>query len=152
MRPNQRIDNHLADDQPEPNEAVPDAGPPRTTDLTAHPDHQFVDAPPLKADRDTPPPTASADEPPVHLFQPEAAERFRAEWQQVQTRFVDDPKDAVQDADRLVAEVLQSLAGTFTERKQELEGQWHGDSEAVTEDLRLALRSYRTFFNQLLDA
>lgn len=154
MRPDQRTDNHLADDQPEPNGAVPDDSRPSTATLTARPDHQddrFVDAPPLAVDRDAPPP-AAGDEPPVHLFQPEAAERFRVEWQQIQTRFVDDPKDAVQDADHLLAEVLRSLADTFTERKHELEGQWHGESEAVTEDLRLALRRYRTFFNQLLDA
>jgi hypothetical protein len=88
----------------------------------------------------------------VHLFQPEEVEWFRVEWQQVQTGFVDDPKDAVQGADRLVAEVLRSLASTFSDRKHELEGQWQGDSDALTEDLRLALRRYRSFFNQLLDA
>jgi hypothetical protein len=140
MHPEQSTDDHHADNQPEP-----DSRPP-TADLTAEPvpDH-LVDAPPL-------PPPVGADESPAHLFQPEAAERFRAEWQLIQTRFVDDPKDAVQGADDLVVEVLASLSGTFTERKNELEGQWHGDSEALTEDLRLALRRYRTFFNQLLDA
>lgn len=153
MHPDQRTDNHLAD-QPEPNGAVPDDSQPRTADLTARPDHQhdrLVDAP-LLVGRDAPPAVVGDDESPVHLFQPEAAERFRVEWQQIQTRFVDDPKDAVQGADDLLAEVLQSLAGTFTERKHELEGQWHGESETLTEDLRLALRRYRTFFNQLLDA
>jgi hypothetical protein len=141
MHPDQRTDTHLAEDRPEPNGAVPDDVQPRTADLTAGPDHQ--DAPPL---------AAGDDESPVHLFQAEAAEHFRVEWQRIQTRFVDDPKDAVQDADHLLAEVLQSLTGTFAERKNELEGQWHGESEALTEDLRLALRRYRTFFNQLLDA
>lgn len=124
---------------------VPDIQP-RTADLTAGPEHhqdQLVDAPPL---------VTGDDESPVHLFQPEAAERFRVEWLRIQTGFVDDPKDAVQGADHLLAEVLQSLADTFAARKHELEGQWHGESEAPTEDLRLALRRYRTFFNQLLDA
>lgn len=155
MHPDQRTDDNLATDQPEPNGAVPDDTQPRTEDLTTAPDHhqdRFVDAPPLAVDRDAPPSASGDDESPVQLFGPEAAERFRDEWQQIQARFVDDPKDAVQDADDLLAEVLQSLAGTFTERKQELEGQWHGESEALTEDLRLALRRYRTFFNQLLDA
>jgi hypothetical protein len=155
MHPDQRTDNHLVEDQPEPNGAVPDDIQPRTADVTAGPDHhhdRLVDAPPLVVDGDAAPSAVGDDESPVRLFQPEVAERFRGEWQQIQTRFVDDPKDAVQGADHLLAEVLQSLAGTFTERKHELEGQWHGESEALTEDLRLALRRYRTFFNQLLDA
>lgn len=92
------------------------------------------------------------DDAPTELFSSEVAERFRDDWQRIQTRFVDDPKAAVRDADHLVAETLQSLAETFTERKQELEEQWNGESEVVTEDLRLALRRYRSFFNQLLDA
>jgi hypothetical protein len=155
MHPDQRTDNYLAEGQPEPNGAVPDDIQPRTADLTAGPDHhhdRLVDAPPLTVDDNAPPPAAGDGESPVHLFEPEAAERFRVEWQRIQTGFVDDPKDAVQGADNLLAEVLQSLAGTFTERKHDLEGQWHGESEALTEDLRLALRRYRTFFNQLLDA
>jgi hypothetical protein len=157
MNPDQRTDNHLADDQLEPNGAVQEDSQSRTADLTTAPvpEHghdQFVDAPPLAVDDGAGSPAADDDESPVLLFEPEAAERFRVEWLQIQTRFVDDPKDAVQGADHLLAEVLESLAGTFTERKHELEGQWHGESEALTEDLRLALRRYRTFFNQLLDA
>lgn len=155
MHPEQRNDNQLAEERTESNGAFPDDNQPRTADLTDGPDHHddhLVDAPHLAVDRDAPPPAVGDDESPVHLFQPDAAERFRVEWQQIQARFVDDPKEAVQGADDLLAEVLQSLAGTFTERKQELEGQWHGESEALTEDLRLALRRYRTFFNQLLDA
>ena len=101
---------------------------------------------------ETPVQAADDDESSVRLVQPEATERFRVEWQHIQTRFVDDPKDAVQGADHLLAEVLESLTGTITERKHELEGQWHGESEALTEDLRLALRRYRSFINQLLDA
>jgi hypothetical protein len=145
MHPEQRTDNHLTENQLEPNETVPD-------DIQARPANLTADSPPQAAGGAAPTPAVDGDEAPVHLFQPEAAERFRVEWQQIQARFVDDPKDAVQGADHLVAEVLQSLSGTFTERKHELEGQWHGESEALTEDLRLALRRYRTFFNQLLDA
>lgn len=157
MHPDQRTDSLLAENQPEPNGAVPDDLQPRTADLTAGPvsEHghdRFVDAPTLVVDGDVPSPAVGDDESPVHLLQSEAAERFRIEWQRIQTGFIDDPKDAVQGADDLLAEVLRSLAGTFTERKHELEGQWHGESEALTEDLRLALRRYRTFFNQLLDA
>ncbi|HEV2780553.1 MAG TPA: hypothetical protein VGX25_14275 [Actinophytocola sp.] len=88
----------------------------------------------------------------VRLFRPEDVERFRSEWQQVQVRFVDDPRDAVENADHLVAEVMQTLATTFNEHKQELEGQWRQGSGVQTEELRLALRRYRAFFNQLLNA
>jgi len=89
---------------------------------------------------------------PFELFGGEEVERFRIEWREIQARFVDDPRDAVQGADHLVAEVMQSLASTFSDHKHELEGQWQHGSEAETEDLRQALRRYRTFFNQLLNA
>lgn len=87
------------------------------------------------------------------LFRPEDVDRFRTEWQQVQTMFVDDPREAVQSADHLVAEVMQALASMFNEHKQELEGHWREESaDLQTEDLRIALRRYRSFFYQLLDA
>jgi hypothetical protein len=76
--------------------------------------------------------------------------RFRSRWHTVQEEFVDDPRRAVQDADRLVAELMQTLATTFAERKQSLEDQWRTGGDAQTEDLRVALRSYRSFFDQLL--
>lgn len=76
--------------------------------------------------------------------------RFRSRWHTVQEAFVDDPRRAVQDADRLVAELMQTLATTFAERKQSLEDQWSTGGDAQTEDLRLALRGYRSFFDQLL--
>ena len=148
MHPDQTPDQHLTDNQPNQNGAAPDDVQLRTADLTVDPDHHHGQ------DRldEAPPPAAEDDQSPVHLVQPEAAQRFRVEWQQIQTRFVDDPKDAVQDADHLLDEVLKSLTDTVTERKHKLEGQWHGESETLTEDLRLALRHYRSFVNQLLDA
>lgn len=78
------------------------------------------------------------------------AEEFRRRWGEIQGRFVDDPQDAVRSADTLVAEVMQTLAGTFSSHKQELEGQWSKGEEPVTEDLRIALQRYRSFFNRLL--
>ncbi|HEY4455870.1 MAG TPA: hypothetical protein VGN81_16270 [Pseudonocardiaceae bacterium] len=86
----------------------------------------------------------------VALLEDSDSERFRGRWHDVQAAFVDDPRNAVQDADQLVAELMQTLAATFAERKRSLEEQWHGGGEAQTEDLRLALRSYRSFFDQLL--
>lgn len=74
---------------------------------------------------------------------------FRDRWQNVQTGFVDDPKQAVHQADELVAAVISALATTFAEHKSELEGQWQ-QGEPATEELRIALRRYRSFFDQLL--
>lgn len=84
------------------------------------------------------------------LFDPADAQRFRDRWREVQTGFVDDPKRAVQDADVLVAELMQNLASAFGERKRLLEDQWREGTDAETEDLRLALRGYRSFVDQLL--
>jgi len=63
---------------------------------------------------------------------------------------VDDPQDAVRSADTLVAEVMQRLAQVFADERQTLEKQWDRDGDANTEELRLALQRYRSFFNRLL--
>ncbi|WP_245192047.1 hypothetical protein [Amycolatopsis azurea] len=83
------------------------------------------------------------------LFGDIDVERFRGSWQGIQTEFVDDPRRAVKEADELVAAVIQNLAATFAEHKKELESAW-SQGEPATEDLRIALRRYRSFFNQLL--
>ncbi|WP_031074123.1 hypothetical protein [Streptomyces sp. NRRL S-118] len=77
-------------------------------------------------------------------------DRFRESWQSIQNEFVDDPREAVHKADALVADVMQQLATNFASHKKELEGQWNRGEEANTEDLRMALRRYRSFFNRLL--
>ncbi|AZM87440.1 hypothetical protein [Streptomyces sp. W1SF4] len=84
------------------------------------------------------------------LLAAEEAERYRTQWAEIQGRFVDDPKDAVTSADTLVAEVMQNLAGTFAAHKQDLEGQWQSGDRVPTEELRMALQHYRSFFNRLL--
>jgi hypothetical protein len=86
----------------------------------------------------------------VPLFEDEKAEAFQSRWMDIQTRFVDDPKDSVRDADELVAEVIQDIAETFAMERSYLEDQWNQGSEASTEDLRVALTRYRSFFNRLL--
>lgn len=77
-------------------------------------------------------------------------EEYRKKWSDIQGRFVDDPQDAVRSADTLVAEVMQDLAASFSTRKQGLEGQWGRGEQVATEDLRVALQHYRSFFNRLL--
>jgi predicted lipid-binding transport protein (Tim44 family) len=74
---------------------------------------------------------------------------FKARWEAIQQGFVDDPRSAVTDADKLVGDVLQKLSATFEEQHRELESQW-SDGEPSTEDLRSALQRYRAFFDRLL--
>lgn len=97
---------------------------------------------------DRPADSSAGDEAPT-LFPDEKITGFRDRWQAVQTGFVDDPQQAVQDADELVAAVISSLAKTFAEHKSELEAEWK-QGQPATEELRQALRRYRAFFDQLL--
>lgn len=78
------------------------------------------------------------------------ADAFLGRWREVQSRFVDDPQAAVRDGDGLVAELMQALARRFSERKGDLEEQWNKGGQPDTEDLRLALQQYRSFFQRLL--
>src|SRR5207248_5192409 len=80
------------------------------------------------------------------------ASTLNERWNTLQVRFVDEPKDAVREADGLVAEVIQKLTARFAEERDTLEKQWQSGSEVSTEDLRVALRHYRSFFQRLLAA
>ncbi len=84
------------------------------------------------------------------LFADDAAQQFRARWIATQTGFVDDPRQAVQQADELVAQVMRSLAQNFAHERSRLEAQMSEGRQASTEDLRVALRRYRSFFERLL--
>lgn len=84
------------------------------------------------------------------LLDDREADDFLARWSEVQGRFVDDPQGAVRDGDSLVAELMQALAARFSDHKGRLEEQWQRGSEPETEELRLALQQYRSFFQRLL--
>ena len=77
---------------------------------------------------------------------------LRTRWDDVQVAFVDDPKECVQKADALVAEVVEELTVGFSEARSRLEAQWARGEDASTEDLRVALKRYREFFERLLSA
>jgi hypothetical protein len=77
---------------------------------------------------------------------------LRGRWEEIQTRFVDDPRRAVEDADALVAGVMKNLAEGFAQAREQLEGQWSRGEDVSTEDLRVALQRYRSFFQRLLSA
>jgi hypothetical protein len=81
--------------------------------------------------------------------EPEMAE-FRSQWSKVQTGFVDEPRHTVEDADKLVAAVMQRLAEGFANERCGLEKQWDRGDNVSTEDLRVALQRYRSFFDRLL--
>jgi hypothetical protein len=84
------------------------------------------------------------------LFHDDETEAFRSRWEAIQTGFVDQPRTAVEEADALVAQVVARLAEVFSEERSTLEGQWDKGDNISTEDLRLALRRYRSFFDRLL--
>jgi hypothetical protein len=75
---------------------------------------------------------------------------YRTQWDAIQTGFVDEPRRAVEEADALVALVVKRLAEVFAEERTTLERQWDRGDEISTEDLRVALRKYRSFFERLL--
>ena len=86
------------------------------------------------------------------LFSSSDAQRFRDQWTGVQGEFVDQPREAVEHADRLVADLMQSLAAQFSETRSGLESQWNDSDNVSTEDLRVAMTRYRSFFERLLSA
>ena len=85
-----------------------------------------------------------------HLLAADDTEAFRARWTDVQHGFVDAPRQAVAQADGLVAELMQHLAKTFADERGRLEGQWDQGDDVSTEDLRTAFQRYRLFFERLL--
>lgn len=83
------------------------------------------------------------------LFENVDAEQFRAQWLEIQSRFVDDPSVSVKDADDLVASVISNITRSFADKRISLESQWKS-GDVSTEDLRVAMKRYRSFFNRLL--
>jgi GH25 family lysozyme M1 (1,4-beta-N-acetylmuramidase) len=85
------------------------------------------------------------------LFENAEAEEFRSHWLEIQSRFVDDPRASVKEADELVANVIKSITRSFADRRISLENQWNsGENNVSTEDMRVAIKRYRSFFNRLL--
>jgi len=87
---------------------------------------------------------------PAPLFPDTECQGFRSKWDQIQIGFVDEPKKAVEDADNLVAQTMKRLAEIFSDERKKMESQWGRGDDVSTEDLRVALQRYRSFFNRLL--
>lgn len=77
-------------------------------------------------------------------------EDMRERWKTIQASFVDEPRKAVQDADQLVKSAVQQIEEVFRNQRSQMEQQWSGGKDVSTEDLRLSLQRYRTFFDRLL--
>jgi len=75
---------------------------------------------------------------------------FRNRWRDIQTGFVDEPRSAVEQADQLVAQLMQRLAQSFSEQRSNLEKQWEASEKVSTEELRVGFTRYRSFFERLL--
>jgi hypothetical protein len=84
------------------------------------------------------------------LFEQDSLENFRSSWGTIQTGFVDNPGGAVKQADELVAAVMKRLTEVFADERANLEQEWGKGDDVSTEDLRVALRRYRSFFERLL--
>jgi hypothetical protein len=89
-------------------------------------------------------------EPMTPLFAAGEAGDLRGRWDSIQAGFVDQPRAAVEQADSLVAAAMKRLAEMFADERAKLEGQWDRGDDVSTEDLRLALRRYRSFFSRLV--
>ena len=86
----------------------------------------------------------------VPLFADNELTDFRRRWQDTQASFVDDPRSAVKNADELVASLMTRLAQVFAEQRGKLEHGWEQGENVSTEDLRVLLQRYRSFFDRLL--
>ena len=84
------------------------------------------------------------------LFEDSEAKSFRTQWLNIQSKFVDNPRDSVKQADELVSSVLKSVTMGFSDRRVSLEKQWNSGENISTEDLRVALKRSRSFFDRLL--
>lgn len=96
--------------------------------------------------------TEERDDDDTALLPHDQGAEFHSRWESVQTTFVDDPRNAVENADALVAELMQRLADGFARERERLEGQWSRGEDVSTEDLRVVLQRYRSFFRRLLSA
>jgi len=95
-------------------------------------------------------PAPAVDARALPMFSADESSGFRTRWEAVQTGFVDEPRKAVEEADALVAQVIKRLSEVFADERTNLEHQWDQGDQISTEDLRIALRKYRSFFDRLL--
>jgi len=94
----------------------------------------------------------SAEDAPVRLLDADELHAVVSRWREIQAEFVDEPKRAIQEADELVTALMDRLARTFAEQREQLESRWSEAESISTEELRQGLQRYRSFFERLLAA
>jgi hypothetical protein len=135
-----RLDGDAATDEPRHDEDTVATDEPRHDEDTVATDEPRHDEDTVATDEDT------------ALLPDDQGTEFQGRWEAVQVTFVDDPREAVSNADALVAELMQQLADGFAQERERLEGQWGRGEDVSTEDLRVVLQRYRSFFRRLLSA
>jgi hypothetical protein len=85
------------------------------------------------------------------LFPDNEREEVERRWLDIQAKFVDEPRSSVEEANALVADLVDRLVSGFGEERSRLEAQWARGDDVTTEDLRVTLQRYRSFFGRLLD-
>ena len=104
----------------------------------------------IVADGTRPAADTNGDQRATPLFAKDESEDFRRRWTDIQAAFVDEPRQSVENADSLVAAAIKRLAEMFARERSSLEQQWAQGGDVSTEDLRVALQRYRSFFDRLL--
>ena len=149
-RPRDELREDLRDDQLRDDDLTADLPPDDAAYERAEPVVDVVEpAPepvPAPAAGQAPPDPAPAEP----LLETGDGERYQARWTDIQNGFVDEPRQAVEAADGLVAELMQHLAKSFADERDRLEGQWDRGDDVSTDELRVAFQRYRTFFTRLL--
>lgn len=147
MQPEMADPTVRADRAAEPPVGVQSSEPPLET-VDATPDFEAPVEQPVEAATAQAP--AAAPDTDQVLFADGELTDMRSRWTEVQSAFVDDPRDCVQKADGLVADVVDRLTAGFSQARSGLEEQWSRGEEVSTEELRIALKRYREFFERLL--
>ena len=89
-------------------------------------------------------------DPSARILELDESESFHTRWDAIQSSFIDEPRRSVAEADRLVQEVTGRITERFEQERDRLESTWESGEEVTTEDLRIALQRYRSFFDRLL--
>ena len=84
------------------------------------------------------------------LFPANERNELEQKWNEIPARFVDEPRGSVEEANALVSDLMDRLVSSFSEQRERLEGQWERGDDVTTEDLRMVLMRYRSFFGRLL--
>jgi hypothetical protein len=95
--------------------------------------------------------TQEAGETPTQLFAGNEREEAERRWRDIQANFVDEPRSSVEEANTLVADLMDRLVSGFGAERSRLEAQWGRGEDVTTEELRVVLQRYRSFFSRLLD-